>query len=102
MLINLKLPKELHDKKELGSAAGKNKVCSIGGCKNTAVRSLSENNWKDYTEKAKLKIIENRAKKIYLCKEHYKEAKKEKQKDDKYSQKKGYLDNTLPFRRDGF
>ncbi|MBY9008020.1 MAG: hypothetical protein KGD63_14860 [Candidatus Lokiarchaeota archaeon] len=98
----MKLPKELHEKKELGSTTGKNKSCTIGGCKKLAIRSLSESKWKDYLKKASLKYVENRAKKIYLCKEHYKDVKKEKQKDEKYAQKKGFLDDVAPFRRDGF
>ena len=101
-MINLKLPKELHEKKELGTTTGKNKRCTIRECKNYAVRSVSEGKWKDFLKKAGLKYIENKAKKVYLCKEHYKEAKKIKQKDDKYSQKKGFLDDVAPFRRDVF
>ncbi|MBD3196217.1 MAG: hypothetical protein GF317_14260 [Candidatus Lokiarchaeota archaeon] len=91
----MKLPKELREKEELRTSGGSSKYCSVIKCRKEAVRSLSENTWKDYVEKAKLKYKENRFKKIYLCKKHYKAAKKIRQKDNKYNQKKGFLDDSL-------
>jgi hypothetical protein len=49
--------------------------CSVIGCSNDAVRSLQT----DKVKNAGLKVGE--ARKTYLCKEHYKEFKKETKKD---------------------
>jgi hypothetical protein len=49
--------------------------CSVTGCSNDAVRSLQT----DKVKNAGLKVSE--ARKTYLCKEHYKEFKKETKKD---------------------
>ena len=54
----MKLPKELRERNEL-SKAGKVKKCSIKGCNENAVRSLSENAWKAYLKKADLQYQEN-------------------------------------------
>jgi hypothetical protein len=90
----LKLPKELREKRELNTTAGKEKKCSIKGCGETAIRSLSENKWKDYVEKADLTYIENKQHKIYLCKNHYKEANKFRKSQEKMYQKKGFLEDS--------
>ncbi|MFX1410466.1 MAG: hypothetical protein ACFFA6_08945, partial [Promethearchaeota archaeon] len=71
----MKLPKELRDKNDLINV-GKIKNCSVKGCSENAIRSLSENAWKTYLEKATLKYEENRLKKIYLCKAHYNQTNK--------------------------
>ncbi len=49
--------------------------CSVSGCSNDAVRSLETGKVK----KTGLKVGESR--RTYLCKEHYKEFKKETKKD---------------------
>ena len=49
--------------------------CSVSGCKNDAVRSLPT----DKVKSAGLKVGESR--RAFLCKEHYKEFKKETKKD---------------------
>jgi len=49
--------------------------CSVTGCGNDAVRSLPV----DKVKSAGLKVGE--ARRVYLCKEHYKEFKKETKKD---------------------
>ena len=90
----MKLPKELREKRELSTTAGKDKKCSIKGCGEIAIRSLSENKWKDYVEKASLKYIENKQHKIYLCKKHYKDANKFRKSQEKRYQKKGFLENS--------
>jgi len=90
----MKLPKELREKRDLKTKSGSGKVCSVLGCKRKAERSLSENKWQQYVEGAKLKYEENRAKKIYLCKRHYKDAKKVRKKEDKFLQKKGFLQDS--------
>ena len=59
-----------------------------------AIRSLSENSWKAYVEKADLKYYDNKQHKIYLCKAHYKEANKYRKSQDKLYQKKGFLENS--------
>ena len=88
----MKLPKELKEKKDLGST--KKKKCSVRGCGKDAIRSLSENVWNKYLEKAKLQIEENRLHKIFLCKSHYNEANKFRKKDDKLLKSKGFLDDS--------
>jgi hypothetical protein len=90
----LKLPKELREKRELNTTTGKEKKCSIKGCSEIAIRSLSENKWKDYVEKANLKYIENKKHKIYLCKNHYKDANKFRRSQEKMYQKKGFLEDS--------
>ena len=49
--------------------------CSISGCENDAVRSLPT----DKVKSVGLKVGESR--RAFLCKEHYKEFKKETKKD---------------------
>lgn len=47
--------------------------CSVEGCENEAVRSISIENF----EKSGLKLkLKEGTKRVYLCKEHYKEYKK--------------------------
>ncbi|MBD3338359.1 MAG: hypothetical protein GF353_04590 [Candidatus Lokiarchaeota archaeon] len=89
----MKLPKELREKKEL-IGSGKSKSCSVVDCKATAIRSLSENKYGKYVEKANLTVEENRRNKIFLCKKHYKEVKKLKKSEEKFYQKKGFLDDS--------
>jgi hypothetical protein len=91
----MKLPKELREKKDLGSATTKERSCSITKCNEIAIRSLSENKWKSFVEKADLKYIENKQHKIYLCKNHYKESNKYRKTQEKLYQKKGFLDNSV-------
>jgi len=88
----MKLPKELRDKREL-SGPVKNRSCTINGCSEAAIRSLSENSWKNYIEKAGLRYKENSKHKIYLCKQHYNQTNKFKKSQNKVFQKKGFLDN---------
>ncbi len=94
-MLKLKLPKELRDKGDLSATASKGKNCSVKDCGEIAIRSLSENKWKTYVEKANLKIIENRQHKIFLCKKHYKDANKYRKSQEKVYQKKGFLDNSV-------
>ena len=93
-MLKLKLPKELREKGDLSATASKGKNCSVKDCGEIAIRSLSENKWKTYVEKANLKIIENRQHKIFLCKEHYKDANKYRKSQEKVYQKKGFLENS--------
>ncbi|MHA2288269.1 MAG: hypothetical protein ACXABG_05740 [Promethearchaeota archaeon] len=90
----MKLPKELREKGDLSATASKGKRCSVKGCGEIATRSLSENSWKFYLEKAELKYYENKQHKIYLCKIHYKEANKYRKSQEKRYQKKGFLENS--------
>lgn len=94
----MKLPKELREKRDLYGPA-KSKNCSIRGCNEIAIRSISENKWGSYVETAGLKYIENRLKKIYLCKAHYKPVKKTRKTKEKMYQKKGFLENSAAMRR---
>ena len=94
----MKLPKELKDKSELGGSA-KNKECSIKECGEDAIRSLSENAWKNYVEKSGLKYSKNSRHKIYLCKAHYNQSNKYRKSQEKIFQKKGFLDNSLAVKK---
>ncbi|MFX1274822.1 MAG: hypothetical protein ACFFBP_12430 [Promethearchaeota archaeon] len=98
----MKLPKEIREKKEITGTVGKEKKCIVIECDETAIRSLSENKWKNYVEKAKLKIEENKQHKIFLCKTHYKEVNKLRKSEEKLYQKKGFLDNSSATRRDKY
>ena len=91
----MKLPKELREKVDLKSASSKNKQCSIKGCSEVAIRSLSENTWKKYVDNADLNYIENRQHKIYLCKNHYRDANKYRKSQEKFYLKKGFLDDDV-------
>ncbi len=93
--LKMKLPKELREKGDLSAIASKAKNCSVNGCKELAIRSLSENKWKSYVEKANLKYTENKQRKIYLCKEHYKNANKYRKSQEKRYQKKGFLEDSV-------
>jgi len=94
----VKLPKELRDKGELGGATNKRK-CSIKGCSEVAIRSLSENTWDKYIEKAGLKFVKNSRHKVYLCKIHYNQSNKYRKSQEKRFQKKGFLDNSLSVKK---
>ena len=91
--MKMKLPKDLREKGELSSTAIKGKQCSIKGCRQIAIRSLSENSWKSYVEKANLDYLENKQRKIYLCKRHYKDVNKYRKSQEKQFQKKGFLED---------
>ena len=95
----MKLPKEIREKKDLKSASNKVKVCSVRVCGKPAVRSLSENKFGTFVERARLKINENRLHKIYLCKVHYNQVNKLRKSEDKLTQKKGFLDNSRSSKR---
>jgi len=90
----MKLPKELREKRDLGGNEAKGKNCSVKGCSEIAIRSLSENKWKKYVESAGLQIYENKQRKIYLCKNHYKDSNKLRKSDEKVYQKKGFLEDS--------
>ena len=94
-MFKLKLPKELREKGDLSATASKGKRCSVRECGEIAIRSLSENKWKIYVEKANLIIIENKQHKIFLCKNHYKDANKYRKSQEKVYQKKGFLENSI-------
>jgi len=91
----MKLPKELREKRDLSGKASKAKLCSVVECRESAIRSLSENKWSQFVEKAKLKVDENKKHKIYLCKTHYKDVNKVRKSEEKVYQQKGFLDNSL-------
>ncbi|MFW9824267.1 MAG: hypothetical protein ACFFE4_15095 [Candidatus Thorarchaeota archaeon] len=88
----MKLPKELRDKRDIGGTA-KNRICSIISCSEDAIRSLSENAWKKYIEKAGLKLKESSTRRLYLCKPHYNQTNKARKSQEKIFQKKGFLEN---------
>ncbi|MFX1420671.1 MAG: hypothetical protein ACFE9N_17370 [Promethearchaeota archaeon] len=90
----MKLPKELRDKRDL-IRVGKEKQCSIKDCSEIAIRSLSENSWKKFVEKAGLKFNVNSLHKIYLCKVHYNLSNKYRKSQEKIFQKKGFLDDSI-------
>ena len=94
----MKLPKELRDRKDLGDLV-KSKNCSIKGCSEIAIRSLSENSWEKYLEKTGLKFNKNSHHKIYLCKTHYSQANKYRKSQEKIFQKKGFLDNSVAIKK---
>ncbi len=95
----MKFPKELRDKKDLGKTAGKSKQCSINDCYESAIRSLSENKWGKYLEKAGFKVDENKLHKIYLCKKHYSEANKIRKSQEKIYMRKGFLEDNPASRK---
>ncbi|MFX1309531.1 MAG: hypothetical protein ACFE9M_12035 [Promethearchaeota archaeon] len=90
----MKLPKEIKDKKDL-TRSTKSRKCSILDCSEIAIRSLSENSWKNYIEKAGLTYTKNSQHKIYLCKKHYNQSNKYRKSQEKIFQKKGFLDNSI-------
>lgn len=57
----------------------KGQVCSINGCSNLAVRSLSVN-YADALLKAGLNVNKG-ASRLYLCEEHYKSLKKVRKRE---------------------
>jgi hypothetical protein len=96
----LKLPKELREKGDLRGASSKGRKCSVKGCRELAIRSLPENKWKSYVEKANLEYIENKQHKIYLCKIHYKDSNKFRKSQEKLYQKKGFLEDDSYFKKE--
>ena len=95
----MKLPKELREKSEL-ERGGKARRCSVVGCNKKAMRSLSENKYGPYLERAKLQVEESRSNKLYLCKKHYKAAEKIRKSEEKLFRKKGFLNNANQRKRD--
>lgn len=89
----MKLPKELRDKRDIEGTAKKRK-CSVEDCSENAIRSLSENAWKKYIEKAGLKLKDSAARRLFLCKPHYSQSNKVRKSQEKIFQKKGFLDNS--------
>ena len=65
----------------------------MNDCSEDAIRSLSENAWKKYIEKAGLEFKENSTRRLYLCKAHYNQSNKVRKSQEKVFQKKGFLDN---------
>jgi len=94
----MKLPKELRDKRDIGGTAKKRK-CSVLDCNENAIRSLSENAWKKYVEKAGLKLKDSSSRKFYLCKPHYSQSNKFRKTQEKNFQKKGFLDNSASLKK---
>ena len=90
----MKLPKELREKRDLSGTTSKVKLCSVKECGESAIRSLSENKWSKFLEKAKLIVDENKKHKIYLCKTNYKDVNKVRKSEEKVYQQKGFLDNS--------
>jgi len=89
----MKLPKDIRDKREMGATSKKRK-CSVKDCQENAIRSLSENAWKKYIEKAGLKLKDSTNRRIFLCKPHYSQSNKFRKSLEKNFQKKGFLDNS--------
>jgi hypothetical protein len=89
----MKLPKELRDKRDIGGTS-KTRKCSVKGCSENAIRSLSENAWKKFIEKSGLKLKDNATRRLYLCKPHYSQSNKVRKAQEKIFQKKGFLDNS--------
>jgi len=94
----MKLPKEIRDKRDMGGTA-KTRKCSVKECKENAIRSLPENAWKKYIEKAGLKLKDSTSRRIFLCKPHYAQSNKFKKSLEKNFQKKGFLDNSLAHKK---
>ena len=94
----MKLPKELRDKRDMGGTT-KTRKCSAEDCNENAIRSLSENAWKKYVEKAGLKLKNSSSHKIYLCKPHYSQSNKFRKIQEKNFQKKGFLDNSASLKK---
>ena len=94
----MKLPKEIRDKKDLVRSA-KVRKCSVKNCNENAIRSLSENAWKIYIEKAGLKYKESSNHRVYLCKAHYNQSNKFRKVQEKAFQKKGFLDNSIGIKK---
>ena len=88
----MKIPKGLRDKRDIGGTA-KTRKCSVSECSENAIRSLSENTWKKYIEKAGLKLKDEPARRLFLCKPHYNQSNKVRKSQEKIFQKKGFLDN---------
>jgi len=94
----MKLPKEIRDKRDMGINT-KTRKCSVKGCQENAIRSLSENAWKKYIEKAGLKLKDSTNRRIYLCKQHYSQSNKFRKSLEKNFQKKGFLDDSLSHKK---
>ena len=60
--------------------------CSVTGCSEIGMHSLNIQNIEGYLTKLNLKLTEEatKTKKVVLCKKHFKDYKKEKDKDEKY------------------
>ena len=97
----MKLPKELREKKDLHGPT-KIKNCSIRGCNEIAIRSISENKWGSYVETSRLKYEENKLRKIYLCKTHYKSVNKTRKTHEKSFRNKGFLEDALKMKKEKY
>ncbi len=59
------------------------KICSIAGCNEEAMKSMSSQRIGPSVASCGLKVKDSRKRKTYLCKEHWKQVKKAYKKDTK-------------------
>ncbi len=59
------------------------RLCSIEGCPNEAVRSLSKEKFDSILKLLNLKLKDDKIPRLYICQEHYKLVKKKDKKENK-------------------
>ena len=71
--------------------------CSVQGCSEIGMHSLSTQSSMTILNKLNLPVNEetSKTKKVILCKKHFKEYKKEKDKEEKYLKTKNFGDKKL-------
>ncbi len=60
------------------------KVCSIENCSEESERSLSMDKYDKTLRALKWKVKDDKSRRLYVCKHHYKDLKKEYKKEHKY------------------
>lgn len=96
---NPKHQKKKSTTKEMGVSRG-TESCSISGCTQEGAHHVSTINLEGYMDKLKwsLNIDKKKTKRATLCKKHYKEYKKLKNKDEKFSNFRDFGSNKKPSR----
>ena len=89
----MKIPKEIRENK--GNGSMRDRGCNIKECPNHAIKNLPEQEWDSYIKLSGLTYLQNRNKRIYLCRYHYSVVHKEKRRiNKKNSREKGFLTNS--------
>ncbi|MHA1732039.1 MAG: hypothetical protein ACTSU5_08840 [Promethearchaeota archaeon] len=70
---------------ERGAAGKKKHPCSIKGCKQPAERSLSKEKYEKIMKALDWKLKDDRSRRLYICRLHYKDLKKKYKRENKYS-----------------
>lgn len=91
----MKIPRQI---RENGNNNPSGRKCSIRDCNNDASRTVSEVEYSSHIKSQGYSHENNRNKKLYLCRHHYSKFNKTKSRKERFITKKGFLENSLPYK----